>query len=260
MKFIAAWRLALFAGLSALPVYAHDLVILPQGEQDVAIRFGHPGEYEPADLARLLRLDAYAQGAPEAVSLLEQKPVRRGVDWVEENCTQFTGGQRLAMIAGEYDNGYWIAVTPKRYFNTSRAVLPEGKDAGHYLKFAKGLFPAVGANFDRVVGQQLEIIPRTDPFKVRPGEKLAVKVVFEGKPLKGAGVEIGDGQTKMKEEDIPRYQTGADGVAELPISHEGLQVIAIDWRLPPLHPDLCDHEDYSASLTFLVLPSGSPTN
>ncbi|HEY0789965.1 MAG TPA: DUF4198 domain-containing protein [Chthoniobacterales bacterium] len=52
--------------------------------------------------------------------------------------------------------------------------------------------------------QQLEIIPQSNPFKVKPGDKLAVNVVFGGAPLAGAGVEIGDGKTKMTEADIPR--------------------------------------------------------
>ena len=244
--------LAVFAGWAANAARAHDLVLLPQGDGAVVIRFGHPGEYEPADLPRLVRLDAYPEGQARAVSLLEAKPMRTGVDWLEENLSQCTGGHAVGMVTGEYDNGYWISVAPGKYFNTSRVVLPAGKDAGHYLKFGKGLFPAVGEDFNRVVGQQLEIIPQRDPFKVKPGEKLPVKVIFEGKPLAGAGVEIGDGKTRMKEEDIPRYQTDRDGVVELPISHGGLQLIAIDHQTAPLHPDLCNHDDYSASLAFLI--------
>jgi uncharacterized GH25 family protein len=53
------------------------------------------------------------------------------------------------------------------------------------------------------LGQQPEIIPQTDPFKLKPGEKLPVKILFEGKPIDAIGVEIGDGKTKMKEENIP---------------------------------------------------------
>ena len=36
---------------------AHELVLLPSGKDDLLIRFGHPGEYEPADLPRLVKLD-----------------------------------------------------------------------------------------------------------------------------------------------------------------------------------------------------------
>jgi hypothetical protein len=74
----------------------------------------------------------------------------------------------------------------------------------------KGLFQAIGENFNQVVGQELEIIPQNNPFKL--------------KPLAGVGAEIGDGKTKMKEEDIPRYQTDHDGIAELPIRPRGLAI------------------------------------
>jgi len=230
MKTIVLLSVILFTVGLTQPSSAHDLVLVPSGKDDILIRFGHPGEYEPADLPRLVKLDAYAGGENKAVSLLEVKPVKMGTDWLEEHLGQPFGGEPLMMVAGQYDNGYWISVTPEKYFNTSRAVLPEGKDAGHYLKFGKGLFPAIGENFNRVVGQELEIIPQSDPFKLKPGEKLAVKVLFGDKPLAGMGVEIGDGKSKMKEEDIPRFQTDSSGIAELPISHGGLQLIAIDYN------------------------------
>ena len=45
-------------------------------------------------------------------------------------------------------------------------------------------------------------------------------------------------------------QTDVSGIAKLPIQHGGVQIIAIDYKAPPTHPDLADHGDYSASLTF----------
>ncbi|MBV9106671.1 MAG: DUF4198 domain-containing protein [Verrucomicrobia bacterium] len=252
MKAIVLLGITLFIMGVTSPVGAHDLVLLPTGKDGLLIRFGHPGEYEPADLPRLVKLDAYTEDADKAISLLELKPAKMGLDWLEERIGQLIDGEPPMMVTGQYDNGYWISVKPEKYFNTSRAILPEGKDAGHYLKFAKGLFPAIGEKFNRVAGQQLEIIPQNDPFKLKPGEKLAVKVLFGNKPLAGVGVEIGDGKTKIKEENIPRFQTDSSGIAELPISHGSLQLIAIDYKTPPTHPDLSDHDDYSASLVFVI--------
>ncbi|MGP8201091.1 MAG: hypothetical protein ACLQU4_16495 [Limisphaerales bacterium] len=53
---------------------------------------------------------------------------------------------------------------------------------------------------------------------------MPVQALYEGKPLAGVGLEIGDGKTKMKEEDIPRYQTNEQGIAQVPITHGGLEV------------------------------------
>jgi hypothetical protein len=77
-----------FTVLVARLAGAHDLVLLPSGKNDLLIRFGHPGEYEPADLPRLVKLDAYAGGEDKPVSLLEIKPVETGVDWLEERLGQ----------------------------------------------------------------------------------------------------------------------------------------------------------------------------
>jgi uncharacterized GH25 family protein len=61
--------------------------------------------------------------------------------------------------------------------------------------------------------KNFEIIPQSDPFKLKPGKKLAVKAVFGDKPL---------------------------------------AVIAVDNKTPPTHPDLSDHDDYSAPLVFVI--------
>src|SRR5262249_49305503 len=40
----------------------------------------------------------------------------------------------------------------------------------------------------RVLGQTLEIVPRANPGDLKPGDKLLVLVLFEGKPL--AGIKV----------------------------------------------------------------------
>jgi uncharacterized GH25 family protein len=101
------------------------------------------------------------------------------------------------------------------------------------------------------------LIPQSDPATVHKGELLAVKVIYEGKPLVGIGVEIGDGKTKMKEEDIPRYKTDAAGIVSVPVSHDGLQIVAVDYVTPSRTPDTCDEDNYSSSLTFFSAPLSS---
>ena len=85
MKTIVLLGIVLFNVVATRSAGAHDLVLLPSGKDELLIRFGHPGEYEPADLPRLFTLDAYARGKDKAVSLLEVKPVKMGVDWLIEH-------------------------------------------------------------------------------------------------------------------------------------------------------------------------------
>ena len=123
-------------------------------------------------------------------------------------------------------------------------------NAGYFFKFGNGLFPAGKDDYKRIVGHRLEIVPQADPFAAKPGDKLPVRVLWEGKPLADAGVEIGDGMTKMKEEDIPRYKTDGHGIAQVPVAKAGLHIIAIDYKTGPKDKDLSDHDNYSASLCF----------
>ena len=78
----------------------------------------------------------------------------------------------------------------------------------------------------------------------RPGERLRVRVLFLGQPLAGAEVARGDGLTPMKEDELPRFKTDADGVATTVL-------LAIDHRVAPSEtPDLAAADLYNATLWF----------
>jgi nickel transport protein len=123
------------------------------------------------------------------------------------------------------------------------------------MKYAKALLYTGGGDsdvFQTVVGHQLELVPLSNPFALKPNETLRVRVYFEGKPLAGAAVEIGDGVTPRKEEEIPRYNTNSDGIAEVPIHRPGLQLLVVEHNAPPLHADLCDSDVSIATLSFML--------
>ncbi|MBV9498514.1 MAG: DUF4198 domain-containing protein [Acidobacteriaceae bacterium] len=168
--------------------------------------------------------------------------------------SRYSHGHQVLFVSGEYDNGYFASDSAGKYFNTSKLHLPGSKDSGYFFKFAKAIFPAAtsGGSFSRNLGEQLEIVPQSDPFKTLPGQIFPVKVLYFGKPLAGIGVEIGDGQTKLKEEEIARYKTNTAGVALVRIARRGLQVIGVDYRTQPRFPQLSDHDDYGATLSFVL--------
>jgi uncharacterized GH25 family protein len=230
---------------------AHDLVLIPASPNALIIKFGHPGKYHIPNPEKLLQLNAYLADNAAPVSVLNGF---RGssADSATVDLTNLTKNHAVLIVAGQYDNGYF-SNSRNQYFNTSKIHLPGAQDSGSFFKFGKALFPASGSGaYGRKLGEQLEIVPMTDPFKIQPGQKLPVKVWYDGKPLVNAGVEIGDGQTQLAEKDIPRYQTGAAGIASVPITKPGLQIIAVDYQTRPRFPALSDHDDYSATLAFVV--------
>lgn len=96
-------------------------------------------------------------------------------------------------------------------------------------------------------------MPLSDPKKVKPGQTLRLKVLFEGKPLAGAEVERGDGFTVVTEKDIPRFKTDADGIASVPLVKTGPYLLVIDHRVSPsATPDQANADMYNATLWFTV--------
>jgi hypothetical protein len=72
--------------------------------------------------------------------------------------------------------------------------------------------------------------------------------------LVGIEVETGDGITPMEEKDIPRFKTDNQGIAAVPISKWGPQLLVVDYILPSTYPALAARELYNATLSF-VLPA-----
>ena len=237
----------------SLNAHAHDLVLIPVGPSGLTLEFGHPGEYQVPDSDRLIHLNAWLIGGGNPVSILGGITKSIG-GHTTLDIRSFTAGHAAALVWGEYDNGYWVTLPGDRHFNTSKLHMPNSIDSGAFYKFGKALLPAASASgaFDHKLGQRLEIVPTRDPFKSRPGGKLPVEVLYLGKPLPGIGVEIGDGLTKMREEEIPRYKTDIHGIALLPIRKAGLQIVAVDYRTAPRFPELSNHDDYGASLVFSI--------
>ena len=130
-------------------------------------------------------------------------------------------------------------------------MAPNAIDSLWSAKFAKSVTGA-GAPWNTVLGHELELVPLADPATARPGETLRVRVLFRGQPLAGAEVERGDGLTPMKEDELPRFKTDADGVATIPLPKAGpsCSPSTIVWRLrkrPTWRPR-----------TFTTLRYGSP--
>lgn len=245
--------IAFIGSYGARAAHAHDFVLIPDNAHEMTLRFGHPGEYTAPDPDRLIQLNGYFADSAQPVSLLSRVTKRNAAE-TKIDLTSVAQHGGLRIVSGEYDNGYWGTVDGKKFWNTSKIHLANEKDGGTFFKFAKALYPAAGGTggFDRKLGAQLEIVPTTDPFKVQPGQKLPVEVTYMDKPLTDIGVEVGDGVTKMKEEEIPRYKTDSRGIAMVPISKPGLQIVAVDYRTAPRYPELSDHDDYGASLVFFV--------
>jgi uncharacterized GH25 family protein len=107
--------------------------------------------------------------------------------------------------------------------------------------------------FGNEAGRASELVPLDDPAAIRPGKSLHVRLLFHGNPLADALVERGDGITKIKEEDIPRFRTDRDGIAEIPVVKPGPVLLAVDHRVvPSATPDIAAADLFNATLWLVV--------
>ena len=98
--------------------------------------------------------------------------------------------------------------------------------------------------------QRLEILPMADPLAMQPGDKLGVRVEFEGKPLEGALLKAWHkrgGQTL-----IIRAKTTADGTASFDLPYAGPWMISVVHMIPAVGVKDVDWDSLWGNLSFSI--------
>lgn len=120
-----------------------------------------------------------------------------------------------------------------------------------YSKYVKAYLQvgdSQSLNFDSPVGLEIEIVPLTHPYRLKPGESLPVQVLFRGLPLRGMTLHAGhDGRPG----DACQVETDRDGKANIDLSRPG------KWYIRGIHLAQVDRESHSyesywTTLTFQV--------
>jgi hypothetical protein len=104
-----------------------------------------------------------------------------------------------------------------------------------------------GTSFERPVGMTLELVPEKNPYMLKAGDELPVRLLYEGKPLAGAlvialGLHQTDGRIAAR--------TGKDGRVRLRLPEGGFWLIKSVHMVPAPHDTGVDWESLWASLTF----------
>lgn len=120
-----------------------------------------------------------------------------------------------------------------------------------YSKYIKSLLLAGTPSdaFQTVVGFPIEIIPEKDPYRLKPGDSLPVRVLFRGAPAAGLQVESAWAGAAGKKVQVAG-RTNAEGRVNVPLAQAGR------WRLHAIKMERCadpkaaDWESFWSSLTF----------
>ena len=103
--------------------------------------------------------------------------------------------------------------------------------------------------YQKVVGLPIEIVPEMDPYRLKPGESLPIRMLVRGKPagnleIRAASTNVQNGKTRSV------GRTGPDGRISIP-AQSG------KWRLQTIYMERssnrdADWESLWATLTFEV--------
>lgn len=134
--------------------------------------------------------------------------------------------------------------------------LPTDSITRRYAKYAKAIVQ-VGRGgsraYSRVAGHALEFVPLVDPATLRPGDTLAVRLLYDGKPLARAHVHAGAAPraAEAAPEDLS-LDTDAQGVVRIPVTQEGLWNVRTIHIVPSPRGSGADWDTHWASLVFGV--------
>jgi nickel transport protein len=226
--------LVLLVGQSVL---AHDTWIEKRNGELLVLR-GHSGEVEAYDPALVKEATARdAQGQAVAVELVKNN----------EN-TSLSPKGNPAIVAALYDSGYWLKTTD----GWKKATKREGKGKFSIVEslkskqWCKSLL-AASAESTKPVGQRFEIVPQKDPMTIRPGDKLPIKVILDGKPVEGVIVASGGGHESEKKDPL---KTDKDGAASVAIEKSGRQMVKATHAIPIKDDPDADVLHVASTITF----------
>lgn len=212
---------------------AHDVwVVANDADNSYQLVYGHPGEPEDYDPAKV-----------EGVSALDKNGIPRDVSSsVLDGKVVIKTGPEIALIAIDFNNGFWTEGPDKKHANRPKWEIGDYKASSHSKKFNKNIL-AWSSAISKPLGTELEIVPLTDPLKLQAGNKLPVQVLYRSRPLAGVEVQVmGDKEA---------YTTDANGRASIPVQQAEFQYIAVGHRVESRSNPNADVLSLSANLVIV---------
>jgi hypothetical protein len=129
---------------------------------------------------------------------------------------------------------------------------PDGVIRELFSRCAKALLlagAAGGSGHDRILGFTLELVAEKNPYAMRAGADLPVRLLYEGKPLEGAlvvAMNSADPATPV------RARSSRDGRVSLRLSRKGAWLVKAVHMIPAPAGSGFHWESFWASLTFEI--------
>lgn len=255
------WALSLL--LSAPCLTAHDFWIEPSAYSapagtNVTIRLRVGEHFRGDPVARNpQRIIVFKQFTPKAEAAVRGVPgvdpagvIRLGEPGLHLIAYHSTSSP-IELEAGEFESYLREEGIERIIDERRRGGEREAKGRELFARCAKSLLsagdPARGSGFDRVVGFPVELVPEQNPYRLKSGEQLAVRMLREGRPLPGVLVV---GYPHRDPESSVRGRTDDEGRVVLRLDRAG------SWLIKAVHMERIDNDERAdwqswwASLTF----------
>ncbi len=223
---------ALVMTLLAAPslAQAHDFWLERDGD-GLILRYGHRGgALLPIDRQKVKAVRCQDKGA--ARELL-------GNAVFSEKEVNFPGHCDAA--SAFFDGGYWT-LTPDGEVNQPKNQVPQAVKAWASRQFAKWVDARSPASSGAVLGDELELALVGDVSKAREGDKVTLRVLSSGKPVRNAVVAI---------DHKPLGESDSSGEVRVRLRSSGIQTISATFRQKIDVPE-ADSLVLEASLSFQV--------
>ena len=150
------------------------------------------------------------------------------------------------MMAVALDNGMGTQSAEGKWINQGRSQVPGGKASSHTFKYSLAVYQQ-GAHLPKLDKLNFVIVPQADPLTAGVGKPLAVKVLVDGKPAVGIKL-IGDYRGAP---DQVSAETDAQGMANVVVRNEGLNIIAAQTSIPVKNDKDIEARGLFTSLSFV---------
>ena len=268
MKKISSFLCVCFAMIFASASgFAHDLWLVPQKflvEPGVPlVVFANTGMDFPISLnavkpERISQYILYGKSEKKELTTFKSQDKSLTTVCVVQNPGTYVAAMSLhpkeiKLKAAEF-NEYLLHDGLKKIYELRKRKGILNQDAvEHYSKYPKAIIQS-GAQTDDTplnpVNLELEIIPQTNPYRLKQGDSLIVMVLFRGIPLIDA--ELSWSFPGRGETFAGTTRTDIKGKATVPLQKAGPYVIRLthmEWVKKSTH----EWESYWASLTFEVV-------
>lgn len=248
--------LALLGIFVAGPVLAHDFWIEPStfrpapgGRVAVRLRVGQglqgdPVPREPQRIERFAAVGVGETGVPGVPGMDPAgfvSPSSPGLLWIVYD----SGHESVQLDSAKFDS-----YLGEEGLERIRKLRKPGPVKEIYSRCAKSLLSVgagPGAGYDRVLGLELELVAEKNPYALKPGEELPLRLLYHGKPLDGAllvAIPKGAKDAKLSARSDSR------GRAALRLDRPGVWLVKAVHMVPAPKGSGAEWESLWASLTF----------